>query len=411
MELLNHNPTPVSFREIVPEIPSTTYATHSIHYYPASFIPQVVRYCIDRFTSPKDWVLDPFAGSAVVGVECFITGRNATLVDVNPITDWLVKARLLVPAEDARFEIRQLLARSLAYRERPFRPNWKNLNYWHPPKVIEFLSNLWGYIHNECASYLKPLLAFAALDVTRTLSYTDNQVPKLYASKRKIKELNDLLTQDWKKAATSQYVKTAENYLNATFELKQYVKGEKPEVEVYSPQDIETWHPTRNYKLIVSSPPYLQAQEYIRSSKIDLFWLGYDDEKIRNLSSLEIPYRRAKGEVHTPTLDEIRKRVVELGKTHLLKLFDSYFYFVLTNFKKVAENLLPDGRLCIFVGSPTITGINVPLWKIINEYFGEREFVEEVFEDKIVARKLFGYRNNLNPNGMLSEFLTILRRA
>lgn len=398
---------------MVSEIPSTSYVTHSVHYYPASFIPQVVRYCLDEFTEPHDWVLDPFAGSGVVAVECFITKRHATLVDINPITSSLVEARILIPHEDARFEMRQLLLKSLSYKGKPFIPKWKNLTYWHPSsETVEFLTKLWGYIHYECSSYLKPLLIFAALDVTRFLSYADDIVPKLFKSRRKTRKLNELLAVDWKKIAVKKYQKVADDYLNAVFELKKYAKEEEPITEVHSPQDIETWNPTRDYKLIVSSPPYLQAQEYIRSSKIDLYWLGYDDNEIRKFSKLEIPYRAPKGRVHTPTLDIIRDKVIELDRADLTKLFDSYFYFMLTNFQKVSRNLLPEGHLCIFVGEPTIGGINVPLWKIICEYFRAYGFIEEnVFEDRIIARKLFGFRNNLNPNGILSEYLTILKKT
>jgi DNA modification methylase len=404
--------SPISFRELVTEIPSTTYATHSIHYYPAAFIPQVVRYCLNKFTDPQDWVLDPFAGSGAVGVECFVTKRNAMLVDINPLTDWLVKAKLLLPREDAVFEMRQLLLKSITYNGKPFVPKWTNLTYWHPSIVVDFLTKLWGYFHYECTSYLKPLLAFALLDITRLLSYTDDQVPKLFKSKRKIKKLSDLLMADWKKTAIEQYKRTAERYLNASFELKTYAKGEKPLIEVYAPKDIEVWSPPRNYKLMITSPPYLQAQEYIRSSKIDLYWLGYDDKEVKRLSKLEIPYRFPKGKVHTPTLDAIRQKLIEIRRNDLLRLFDSYFYFVLTNFLKVSNSLQPEGRLCIFVGSATVAGIKVPLWKIIGEYFQNYGFeVENVLEDRIVARKLFGYRNNLNPNGIISEYLAILKRA
>jgi hypothetical protein len=308
--------------------------------------------------------------------------------------------------------MRQLLLKSITYNGKPFVPKWTNLTYWHPSIVVDFLTKLWGYFHYECTSYLKPLLAFALLDITRLLSYTDDQVPKLFKSKRKIKKLSDLLMADWKKTAIEQYKRTAERYLNASFELKTYAKGEKPLIEVYAPKDIEVWSPPRNYKLMITSPPYLQAQEYIRSSKIDLYWLGYDDKEVKRLSKLEIPYRFPKGKVHTPTLDAIRQKLIEIRRNDLLRLFDSYFYFVLTNFLKVSNSLQPEGRLCIFVGSATVAGIKVPLWKIIGEYFQNYGFeVENVLEDRIVARKLFGYRNNLNPNGIISEYLAILKRA
>lgn len=409
--MLNQEASQISFRELVKEIPSTTYVTHSIHYYPAAFIPQVVRYCINKFTEPKDWVLDPFAGSGAVGVECFITGRNAMLVDINPVTEWLVKAKLLIPQEDALFELRQLLLKSISYDGKPFIPRWANLKYWHPPAVIGFLTKLWGYFHYECTSYLKPLLAFALLNVTRLLSYADDQVPKLFKSKKKVKKLNNLLMSDWKKIAIEQYIRTAEKYLEASFELKNYAKIERPTIEVYSPVDIDAWTPPRDFKLMITSPPYLQAQEYIRSSKIDLYWLGYDDKEIKKLSRLEIPYRYPKGRVHTSTLDSIKRRLIEMRRNDLVRLFNSYFYYTLTNFLKLSKNLQSNGRLCIFVGSATIAGIKVPIWKIIGEYLQDYGFiVETVLEDKIVARKLFGSRNNLNPNGITSEYLTILRR-
>jgi DNA modification methylase len=410
MTVLDQQVSTVSFRELVTEIPSTTYATHNIHYYPAAFIPQVIRYCLNEFTKPQDWVLDPFAGSGAVGVECFITNRNAMLVDINPITDWLLKAKLLIPQEDAVFEMRQILLKSISYNGRPFFPRWNNMKYWHPSIVIEFLTKVWGYFHYECSSYLKPLLAFVLLSTTRLLSYADDQVPKLFKSKRKTQKLNDFLMTDWKKTALERYKKTAENYLNAAFELKNYARGKKPTIEVYSPMDIETWKSPRNYKLMITSPPYLQAQEYIRSSKIDLYWLGNDDKEIKRLSKLEIPYRIPTGKVHTPTLDEIRQKIIDLNRVDLLRLYDSYFYFTLTSFKKASMNLLKDGHLCIFVGSATVAGIKVPLWKIIGEYFDDLGFMtESVLEDRIVARKLFGYRNNLNPNGILSEHLITLK--
>jgi len=47
-------PQLVSFRELVPQITSTSYLTHSVYYYPAKFIPQVVKFCIDNYTQQND---------------------------------------------------------------------------------------------------------------------------------------------------------------------------------------------------------------------------------------------------------------------------------------------------------------------------------------------------------------------
>lgn len=75
----------VSFRNSVPEIPSTTYGTFSIYKYPAKFIPQVIAYVLKNYAKPNMKVFDPFAGYGTVGVVSRIYGCNYELWDLNPI--------------------------------------------------------------------------------------------------------------------------------------------------------------------------------------------------------------------------------------------------------------------------------------------------------------------------------------
>ena len=49
--------------------------------------------------------------------------------------------------------------------------------------------------------------------------------------------------------------------------------------------------PATGHDVLITSPPYLQAQEYIRASKMDLFWLGYSQRGVRELVKLEFPYQ------------------------------------------------------------------------------------------------------------------------
>lgn len=282
-----------------------------------------------------------------------------------------------------------------------------------PMRFLRYsLSIIWGYIHNECQDPLKPLLVFAAMDITRLLSYADEQVPKLFKSKRKTKKLDMFLREGWSERTKKRYVDVAKKYLRAVLGLKECVGSNRSLIEVCAPQDIDKWKPDRPYRAIITSPPYLQAQEYIRSSKIDLYWLGHNDEEMRKWSGCEIPYRSSKGRVSTPTIDFIREELLNSSKPHLTKLYDTYFYFVLTNLLKVSHSLQSGGHLCIFVGSPTIAGMDVPLWKILVEYFEERGFeTQSILEDKIVARRLFAGRDNPNPRGIQSEFLAAFRKA
>ena len=89
----------ISFRELVPEIKDTGYLTHSIFYYPAKFIPHVVRYALKSFTNERDWVVDPFAGSGTVGVEAYLCKRNAFLLDLNPLLDYMIPLKVRTEKE------------------------------------------------------------------------------------------------------------------------------------------------------------------------------------------------------------------------------------------------------------------------------------------------------------------------
>jgi DNA modification methylase len=88
-------PVAVSFRELVPEIRDTGYLTHGLIYYPARFIPQIPRFCLCDYTEPGDWVIEPFAGSGTVGLEAVLMNRNAILLDINPLLNHIVPAKIL----------------------------------------------------------------------------------------------------------------------------------------------------------------------------------------------------------------------------------------------------------------------------------------------------------------------------
>ena len=92
----------ISFRELVPEISDTGYLTHAIFYYPAKFIPQVVRYAINTFTKQEDWVIDPFAGSGTVGLEAYLCKRNAVLLDLNPLLNHIIPLKIYLGKETVK---------------------------------------------------------------------------------------------------------------------------------------------------------------------------------------------------------------------------------------------------------------------------------------------------------------------
>ena len=401
----------VSFRELVPEINDTGYLTHAIFAYPAKFIPQVVRYAINTYTREGDWVVDPFAGSGTVGVEAYLCKRNAVLLDLNPLLNHIMPLKVYRGKEILNEGRLYKLLDGMRESEHRFTPNWSNVDYWYAPEILDVLSRYWGFVNDADDGIYSTLIKSALLKGSKRFSYTEDRTPKLARSKRKLKAIEELLKENWREQLEEMTrnlsLKTLRDLNNFTMHT-QHQFEHLGEVEFHGGVDSSYHSVPRECDALITSPPYLQAQEYIRSTKMDLFWLGHTEEEIRELSRLEIPYRKADRLIETETLDKIRQM---LTRDDLQKRLDSYFCHTINALENSMNQLKRNATACIFVGNPRIDGITVEIWRILAEYFTERGFVfEKVYEDKIKTRKLFGARKNKNPDGMKSEFLLILRK-
>ncbi len=401
----------VSFRELVPEINNTGYLTHAIFAYPAKFIPQVVRYAINTYTKERDWIIDPFAGSGTVGVEAYLCKRNAVLLDLNPLLNHIMPLKIYRGKEILNEGHLYKLLDGMRESTHRFMPAWSNVAYWYAPEILDVLSQYWGFINNTNGEIYSTIIKSALLKVSKRFSHTEDRTPKLARSKRKLKAIEELLKENWREQlegmTRSLSLKTLKD-LNGFMMHTQHHFEHLGEVEFHGGVDSSYAPVPRKCDALITSPPYLQAQEYIRSTKMDLFWLGHTEEEIRELSRLEIPYRKADRIIQTETLEKIRDM---LTRDDLRKRFDSYFCHTVNALENSMNQLKLNATACIFVGNPRIDGITVELWRIFAEYFTALGFrFEKVYEDQIQTRKLFGKRKNKNPDGMKSEFLLILRK-
>ena len=402
----------VSFRDLVPEIEDTGYLTHAVFAYPAKFIPQIVRYAINTYTKETDWIVDPFAGSGTVGVEAYLCKRNAVLFDLNLLLNHIMPLKIYSgkkPLNEADLFRRLATMRESNHR---FTPTWSNVDYWYAPEILEVLSYYWGFVNNMDDDVFASIIKAALLKASKRFSNTEDRTPKLARSKRKLNAIAELLKENWREQLDemvhSLSLKTLRSLNDFVMYTQQHYNENTPEIQWQGGVDSSYITVPRECDALITSPPYLQAQEYIRSTKMELFWLGHTEEEVRELSRLEIPYRKADRIVQTETLDKVREMLM---RDDLQKRLDSYFCHTVNALENAMVQLKPNAAACIFVGNPRIDGITVELWRILAEYFTERGWTfDKVYEDRIKTRKLFGARKNKNPDGMKSEFLLILRK-
>ncbi|MHA1616903.1 MAG: DNA methyltransferase [Candidatus Njordarchaeales archaeon] len=397
----------IIFRKIVSEIPSTTYATHGLYGYPAKFIPHVVRFVLRKYSREGDWVFDPFAGYGTVAIEASLLGRNYIVWDLNPMLEIFVKA--------STFKEKLTLDDFFIDWEysRKFIPKWKNLEYWHPREFIKTLSRLWGFFHDKINNNKRPVVAIPLLRLTKYFSYADLQVSKLYKSKKAKERVRVLLASNWRDLMRRMYTEYAKDVLN---KVREYQRLNPKDVESIVLAGIDSLrHELKdNVNILITSPPYLQAQEYIRSFKLELFWLGFSEQEIRKLQNCEIPYNKPPEiKVRSETYRKYREKILRMNNHKLVEIYDAYFkslaYFLEVNSDKIAR------FICIFVGPVKIRNIRIPIDEILKEVLenlGWRH--EKTYIDKIVSRRLF--RTEINPATGLpdertkTEHLLIMKR-
>ncbi len=400
----------ICFRDEIPDIVDTSYLTHSSFYYPAKFIPHVVKYCLLEFSNKNDLIVDPFAGSGTVGLEAYLLERNAYLIDINLLLEHIIplkitKQKALLDKEKL-FEYLNFVLCS----DTEFIPNWSNYKYWYPEQFLSVLVKYWGAIKKFDDNLYRRIIQASLIKLSKHFSYAEHRTPKLFRSKKKKKYVDSLLSSNWKEKLDKMFFSRSlkifndiNNFILTTKNIdnKTFVHG-GVDASYYNYPEIE------EFDLLISSPPYMQAQEYIRTSKMDLYWLGYSDGDIKKLSRLEIPYRKPDKIFETKTLNEIRN---SMHRADLLKILDSYFCFVIQAFEKSMIKLKKGGKACIFIGNPKIDGVEVEIWRILREHFLDKGFkFNSIYEDKIKTRQLFGGRKNKNPDGMKSEFLLVLEK-
>jgi hypothetical protein len=399
------NKIPILFRNTVPEISSTTYGTFAIYKYPAKFIPQVIAYVLKRYAKPGMKIFDPFAGYGTVGIVSRVYGYDYELWDLNPIMSIIHDTAIM---KNPKINLQELM-KEIKNSQEEFIPKWSNLNYWFPEEFIPILSKAWGFVHS-LTDETKYVLLIPLINVTRYFSYADEKVHKLYKSNYSRKKIDELLKKNWKSQFYSMLEKEIYKLLKKVWEYN-CLNPKQVNYRIRIGIDTLETKLDDNVNILITSPPYLQAQEYIRSTKLELFWLGYEESYIRELSRKEIPYRPVNEiKIYSEKFYEFREKIED---EHLKTLYDKYFYSILNVFSVLGEKVTD--YMCIFVGPAKIRTIPIPIDDIIIEHLKEFGWEHEVtFIDKIVSRVMF--ETDINPasgekdSRIKTEHLVVLKK-
>lgn len=358
--------------EIIPDKAKIVASTNRLfNKYPTRYISAVPRFAIKRYSKPGDFVIDPFCGSGTTAIEAMLLGRNAVSVDIDPFARLLIKVKTTIYSQKDLDELNAVVDRMRGMTPDNLaaypRPALQNLEKWFTDDAILKLSFLKYQIDSLTATnqaihdYLYVVLAA----IIRKASNADNVSPKPYISTRFPKKPED---------AIELFYKTEALYRPAITEFSCMVAPLSVTSSILGTNDARVITADHQIDLAVTSPPYINAYDYVRSLKFEDIWLGLADEQQlrqnrKSYIGTEISnsfYAEYNYATQSPILMAIVKEIQQVDKKRA-GIVMTYFEDMAKNMAAIRDALKCGGHYVIVVGDSNIRGQAIPTAKILTE--------------------------------------------
>lgn len=347
--------------------------THIYHKYPAKFIPQIPRWGI-KFAQEKPLlVIDPFCGSGTTNLEAFRFGNYTIGFDIDPLAIFISKAKTTIISPSKLAKAQLFLVSSIknySFKEKYPIPNVENLPHWFTEDAVKKLAFIKKTILDKFDSDVKDFLLLIFSSIIREVSNADNQTQKTYVSHTLIKTPPEVFTF---------FIKRLQLYIDRMIQLQSETKGikrHKPSyIKVDSRKDLSNY--LRNFdgklsRIIITSPPYGKAIDYIYNQMLEYFWLGdllgigerkqlneYKRNYIGTKQIYSTEYQKFQYKsLDVLELDKLIKVILKKDKKHAYITYQ-YFFSMKENLKKALKILRKGERYIMVVGITTVSGYTV----------------------------------------------------
>lgn len=247
----------------------TRNSLHSIHPYPAKFIPEIPRSLIALFHPGDDSaILDPFCGSGTTLVEAQAAGLPAIGIDLHPLATLIAKVKITPLNEGLEQAGRVVLQRAKTKaREGCIAvPPIPNLDHWFKRPIQEALATLISEIEHAACEDIKDALKVAFSSIVVKVSNQESDTR--YAAIEKNLTQEDVWASFERAVRSVSRVLASQSQLSL-FPLESQARIVNKDILLVEPEDIG-----QGIGLVVTSPPYPNAYEYWLYHKYRMYWLG-----------------------------------------------------------------------------------------------------------------------------------------
>lgn len=359
---LRGKPIEVNFREIVPLPAGADRASHLVHSYPAKLlvgIPAFFANC-DQLSEPGDLVLDPFCGTGTVLLEALLAGRSAGGSDSNPLARLIAKVKVTPLSSQATKRALTFLRHPRKKYEAARFTTVVDVDRWYARRTAIALGRLLTQIECIGDQDIRDFFIVCFSACLKRLSFAD---PRLSVPVRLKEEASRPAPSESSVRKTFFKVAEANMARIGQLDIPKAAKfiGIREDARVLDKPLAGIDAPKA--KLLITSPPYLSAQKYIRSCTLSLGWLGLaPDDRLRSLEEQCI------GREHLSRTDRACKSQdlpaglmvdienIALQNPSRAAITNTYFVEMRSALRAAVASLREDGHLVMVMGNNTVCG-------------------------------------------------------
>lgn len=356
-----------------------SYATHGIHRYPAKFIPQVPRFCIESFSEIGDEVLDPFMGSGTTLLESFILGRDSYGIDIHPLARLIAKVKTTPLNPPTLSSIAEKLLTEIREDEcdnRSWIPEIPNREHWFRPRVLSELAtikkNVWELEEGECKDFFK--ICFSSMIRRVSNSDNDSLIPEVTTFQKKLDEQGktsyDALGR-FENTVRSKMIDAADLWRLSREVADRYRRTPRLSIIGNDARDIDL--EDNSIDLAVTSPPYASAVHYVSVHKLEMFWLGMikstqelDVKVVGTARAYANEYNSWAPRTSIPELERVLEDLLARDRKSAYIVF-KYFDEMGKSLVEANRVLRRNGRYCLVVGENSFRKVRIPTYKILTD--------------------------------------------
>lgn len=424
--------------------------THNIHSYPGRLFPYIPIFFLstNKFCPANGKVLDPFSGSGTVLLESIVNPyfkRAAYGVEINPLGRLIskVKTTPIDPKElDRKVNyLYKLIGKTKQNNKLKVSiPEFKNIDLWFSKSSKNGLGRIKACIElledNDCKDFF--WVCFSKL--VRNVSRADPNIPppvllkiekyensyryeKLKALVKRnenpnideifkgiINENSDRVKHLWEIKELKERQVKAEIIWNDSRIIKKGKYTFKGIIDKKNARGIQD-----SISMIITSPPYLSAQKYVRSTKLELLWLGMaSDTELSEVNKQTIGTERVslkneRQEFGITVIDNLLTKLEKISKERMLITYE-YFKNMTQVFMQCYDVLKNNGFMVLVVGNNVVGNLTVNTAQLLIELAKNNRFeVVFVLRDEIKGRGMITKRHA--TGGLIKdEYMVVLKK-